>query len=117
VPAPGEPGTPTSKQEFLTPKKFGKFPEKPKTIKIPVRLFISHFFPFVLRSWKEKKNESKKKNKERKNGTTTTTTTHKQGNSDPWDHTLYVWDNFVSKAQAEEIAIVAHSAGGLFVLF
>jgi len=30
----------------------------------------------------------------------------------PPKHTVYVWDNFISKAQAKDIVIVAHSAGG-----
>eukprot|EP01091_Cochliopodium_minus_P020344 TRINITY_DN885_c0_g1_i1.p1 TRINITY_DN885_c0_g1~~TRINITY_DN885_c0_g1_i1.p1 ORF type:complete len:337 (+),score=100.78 TRINITY_DN885_c0_g1_i1:35-1012(+) len=35
-----------------------------------------------------------------------------EGNEDPHKHTLYVWDNFVKKAAAKKISIVAHSAGG-----
>jgi len=34
------------------------------------------------------------------------------GNDSPPGHTIYVWDQFVTKAKAEKIAIVAHSAGG-----
>eukprot|EP01090_Pellita_catalonica_P007577 TRINITY_DN18168_c0_g1_i1.p1 TRINITY_DN18168_c0_g1~~TRINITY_DN18168_c0_g1_i1.p1 ORF type:complete len:450 (-),score=98.85 TRINITY_DN18168_c0_g1_i1:80-1429(-) len=35
-----------------------------------------------------------------------------EGNDTPRNHVLYVWDNFVRKAKAADIAIVAHSAGG-----
>jgi len=35
-----------------------------------------------------------------------------KGNETPRDHTLYVWDNFLAKAKAKNIVIVAHSAGG-----
>ncbi|XP_062371682.1 cotranscriptional regulator FAM172A homolog [Sardina pilchardus] len=34
-------------------------------------------------------------------------------NSSPEEHTLYVWDNFVSRAAARSIFVVAHSYGGL----
>jgi len=34
-------------------------------------------------------------------------------NSTPGEHTLYVWDNFVRKAAADKLVIVAHSAGGV----
>ncbi|XP_031441324.2 cotranscriptional regulator FAM172A homolog, partial [Clupea harengus] len=34
-------------------------------------------------------------------------------NSSPEEHTLYVWDNFVSRAAARNIFIIAHSYGGL----
>ncbi|XP_064653329.1 cotranscriptional regulator ARB2A-like isoform X2 [Lineus longissimus] len=36
-----------------------------------------------------------------------------EGNSTPELHTLYVWDNFIRKAKANSIAIVAHSYGGV----
>ena len=35
------------------------------------------------------------------------------GSSTPEDHADYVWDNFVTKAKAARIAIVAHSYGGV----
>ncbi|XP_066511221.1 cotranscriptional regulator ARB2A homolog isoform X2 [Hoplias malabaricus] len=34
-------------------------------------------------------------------------------NSSPEEHTLYVWDNFISKSLAKNIFVVAHSYGGL----
>uniref|UniRef100_A0AAR2LAG2 Arb2 domain-containing protein n=1 Tax=Pygocentrus nattereri TaxID=42514 RepID=A0AAR2LAG2_PYGNA len=34
-------------------------------------------------------------------------------NSSPEEHTLYVWDHFISKSLAENIFVVAHSYGGL----
>ncbi|XP_063309762.1 cotranscriptional regulator ARB2A [Pelobates fuscus] len=34
-------------------------------------------------------------------------------NGSPEEHALYVWDNFISKAQAENVFFVAHSYGGL----
>ncbi|XP_076145169.1 cotranscriptional regulator ARB2A homolog [Alosa pseudoharengus] len=34
-------------------------------------------------------------------------------NSTPEEHTLYVWENFVSRAAARNIFVVAHSYGGL----
>ncbi|XP_077087774.1 cotranscriptional regulator ARB2A homolog isoform X3 [Siphateles boraxobius] len=34
-------------------------------------------------------------------------------NSSPEEHTLYVWDHFISKSLAKNIFIVAHSYGGL----
>uniref|UniRef100_A0AAY4AFC6 Arb2 domain-containing protein n=1 Tax=Denticeps clupeoides TaxID=299321 RepID=A0AAY4AFC6_9TELE len=34
-------------------------------------------------------------------------------NSSPEEHTLYVWDHFISKAMARNIFFVAHSYGGL----
>ncbi|XP_031753811.1 cotranscriptional regulator FAM172A homolog isoform X4 [Xenopus tropicalis] len=34
-------------------------------------------------------------------------------NGSPEEHALYVWDNFISKAAAENILFVAHSYGGL----
>lgn len=36
-----------------------------------------------------------------------------QENSTPEEHTLYVWDHFISKSLAKNIFIVAHSYGGL----
>ncbi|KAF0978941.1 hypothetical protein FDP41_002011 [Naegleria fowleri] len=33
-------------------------------------------------------------------------------NQSPPEHTVYVWDNFIQKAAAKDIVIVAHSAGG-----
>ncbi|KAL6051577.1 Cotranscriptional regulator FAM172A [Balamuthia mandrillaris] len=35
-----------------------------------------------------------------------------RGNESPEAHVLYVWDHFVRQAQASDICIVAHSAGG-----
>uniref|UniRef100_A0A9J7Z548 ARB2 cotranscriptional regulator A n=1 Tax=Cyprinus carpio carpio TaxID=630221 RepID=A0A9J7Z548_CYPCA len=37
----------------------------------------------------------------------------KEENSTPEEHTLYVWDHFISKSLAKNIFIVAHSYGGL----
>ncbi|XP_018120162.1 cotranscriptional regulator FAM172A homolog isoform X2 [Xenopus laevis] len=34
-------------------------------------------------------------------------------NGSPEEHALYVWDNFISKAPAENVLFVAHSYGGL----
>uniref|UniRef100_A0A8C5LXI3 ARB2 cotranscriptional regulator A n=1 Tax=Leptobrachium leishanense TaxID=445787 RepID=A0A8C5LXI3_9ANUR len=34
-------------------------------------------------------------------------------NGSPEEHALYVWDNFISKAEAENVFFVAHSYGGL----
>lgn len=34
-------------------------------------------------------------------------------NSSPEEHTLYVWDHFVSRASARNIFVIAHSYGGL----
>ncbi|XDV20271.1 hypothetical protein PO909_025622 [Leuciscus waleckii] len=34
-------------------------------------------------------------------------------NSSPEEHTLYVWDHFISKSLAKNVFIVAHSYGGL----
>ncbi|XP_040277478.1 cotranscriptional regulator FAM172A [Bufo bufo] len=34
-------------------------------------------------------------------------------NGSPEEHALYVWDNFISKASAENVFFVAHSYGGL----
>ncbi|CAH1796658.1 unnamed protein product, partial [Owenia fusiformis] len=36
-----------------------------------------------------------------------------RGSAGPERHTVYVWDNIISKAKAKHIAIVAHSYGGL----
>ncbi len=36
-----------------------------------------------------------------------------QYNSNPEEHALYVWENFVTLARARLIAIVAHSYGGI----
>jgi len=35
-----------------------------------------------------------------------------QDSQDPQTHAIYVWDKFISKCQAQFVAIVAHSAGG-----
>lgn len=36
-----------------------------------------------------------------------------QENASPEEHVVYVWDHFVSKAQAKDVFIMAHSYGGL----
>lgn len=36
-----------------------------------------------------------------------------QENSSSEEHVVYVWDHFVSKAEAKNVFIVAHSYGGL----
>ncbi|KAK1792179.1 hypothetical protein P4O66_012136, partial [Electrophorus voltai] len=38
------------------------------------------------------------------------------GNSSPEEHTLYVWDHFISTSLAKNIFVVAHSYGGLSFL-
>uniref|UniRef100_A0A4W4FYH9 Arb2 domain-containing protein n=1 Tax=Electrophorus electricus TaxID=8005 RepID=A0A4W4FYH9_ELEEL len=39
-----------------------------------------------------------------------------RGNSSPEEHTLYVWDHFISTSLAKNIFVVAHSYGGLSFL-
>ncbi|XP_031550012.1 cotranscriptional regulator FAM172A-like [Actinia tenebrosa] len=39
-----------------------------------------------------------------------------QGSESAQDHFVYVWNNFIKKAKAEHIVIVAHSFGGVVVL-
>lgn len=36
-----------------------------------------------------------------------------QENSSSEEHTLYVWDHFISRSHAKNIFVVAHSYGGL----
>lgn len=36
-----------------------------------------------------------------------------QENASPEKHVVYVWDHFVSKAEARDVFIMAHSYGGL----
>ena len=35
-----------------------------------------------------------------------------QGSSTPYEHSLYVWDNFIANRPVQHVAIVAHSMGG-----
>ncbi|KAM6140046.1 putative protein ARB2BP [Pterocles gutturalis] len=37
----------------------------------------------------------------------------KRGSSSPEEHTMYVWDHFISKSAAKNVAFVAHGYGGL----
>ncbi|XP_054040169.1 putative protein FAM172B [Rissa tridactyla] len=37
----------------------------------------------------------------------------KRGSSSPEEHTLYVWDHFISKSTAKNVAFIAHGYGGL----
>ncbi|XP_009502072.1 putative protein ARB2BP [Phalacrocorax carbo] len=37
----------------------------------------------------------------------------KRGSSSPEEHTVYVWDHFISKSAAENVAFIAHGYGGL----
>ncbi|KAM6383641.1 putative protein ARB2BP isoform 2-T2 [Alca torda] len=37
----------------------------------------------------------------------------KRGSSSPEEHTLYVWDHFISKTAAKNVAFIAHGYGGL----
>ncbi|PKU41843.1 hypothetical protein llap_7842 [Limosa lapponica baueri] len=37
----------------------------------------------------------------------------KRGSSSPEEHTLYVWDHFISKSAAKNVAFIAHGYGGL----
>ncbi|XP_071614407.1 putative protein ARB2BP [Heliangelus exortis] len=37
----------------------------------------------------------------------------KQGSSNPEEHTMYVWDHFISKSAAKNVAFIAHGYGGL----
>nr|XP_009937781.1 PREDICTED: putative protein FAM172B [Opisthocomus hoazin] len=37
----------------------------------------------------------------------------KRGSSSPEEHTLYVWDHFISKSAAKDVAFIAHGYGGL----
>ncbi|KAM9301369.1 putative protein ARB2BP isoform 1-T3 [Morus bassanus] len=37
----------------------------------------------------------------------------KRGSSSPEEHTMYVWDHFISKSAAENVAFIAHGYGGL----
>ncbi|XP_031566757.1 cotranscriptional regulator FAM172A-like [Actinia tenebrosa] len=39
-----------------------------------------------------------------------------KGSENPQDHFVYVWNNFIKKAKAKHIVIVAHSFGGVVVL-
>ena len=36
-----------------------------------------------------------------------------RGSSSPEEHTLSVWDEFISQSNAKDIVIVAHSYGGV----
>ena len=38
-----------------------------------------------------------------------------QGSENPERHFVYVWNHFIKDAAAEDIAIVAHSYGGVVV--
>ncbi|KAM6292088.1 putative protein ARB2BP isoform 1-T3 [Porphyrio hochstetteri] len=37
----------------------------------------------------------------------------KRGSSSPKEHTMYVWDHFISKSAAKNVAFIAHGYGGL----
>ncbi|XP_075370502.1 putative protein ARB2BP [Mycteria americana] len=37
----------------------------------------------------------------------------KRGSSSPEEHTMYVWDHFISKSAAKNVAFIAHGYGGL----
>lgn len=37
----------------------------------------------------------------------------KRGSSSPKEHTMYVWDNFIAKSAARNVAFIAHGYGGL----
>ncbi|XP_009988954.1 PREDICTED: putative protein FAM172B [Tauraco erythrolophus] len=37
----------------------------------------------------------------------------KRGSSSPEEHTIYVWDHFISKSAAKHVAFIAHGYGGL----
>ncbi|XP_069708446.1 putative protein ARB2BP [Phaenicophaeus curvirostris] len=37
----------------------------------------------------------------------------KRGSSTPEEHTIYVWDNFISKSTVKNVAFIAHGYGGL----
>ncbi|XP_061860135.1 putative protein FAM172B isoform X2 [Colius striatus] len=37
----------------------------------------------------------------------------KRGSSSPEEHTIYVWDHFISKSAVENVAFIAHGYGGL----
>jgi len=37
----------------------------------------------------------------------------RQCNSSPEEHTMYVWDHFISKSAAKNVAFIAHGYGGL----
>ena len=39
-----------------------------------------------------------------------------QGSESPEKHFVYVWDNFISKAAAQSIVVVAHSYGGIVIV-
>lgn len=40
----------------------------------------------------------------------------KRGSSSPKEHTIYVWDNFISKSAAKNVAFIAHGYGGLVLV-
>lgn len=39
-----------------------------------------------------------------------------KGSESPEKHFVYVWDNFISKAAAQTIVVVAHSYGGIVIV-